>query len=257
MQLVKHIKQGRVLYFTKSEELITINENDYYRWIAFGDVIQSIMNKRKPYLLTLPHHIAMLLPLIFFRPKLIVELGLGGGNFARYLSQLNEEITFTSIERNQHVIQNFYQYFNPLQSSVKVIHQCAEGWIKAKNSQRPSDKDIDWLICDIYQQQLTSFKETIDLLEVFMTAVTPNTCFSLNLPDANHTEINLCLTVLQQLQTNHRVVYFYVPNYLNIVIHLLPLHWPIDKKINWSRYSYLNKRVFSRWTKYWQHLNEI
>ena len=72
MQLAKHIDNSKLLYLSqsygnKSADAISINENNYFRWIAFGDVIQSVMHKRKPWLLTLPHQTMMLLPLLFFQ----------------------------------------------------------------------------------------------------------------------------------------------------------------------------------------------
>ena len=262
MQLAKHIDNSKLLYLSqsygnKSADAISINENNYFRWIAFGDVIQSVMHKRKPWLLTLPHQTMMLLPLLFFKPQNIIELGLGGGNLARFLSHLSDEINFTSIECDSLVIKCFKQYFNPENSSITVIHNRAEAWLVDKKLSGQATESLDWLICDVYQQQLIDFKETLTLLEIFMSAISNNTCLSINLPDANDQEVNLCLTVLKQLQSNHRIVYFHVPNYLNIVIHVIPDHWPIDFPNRNNKHSYLDKRIYNRALTFLRHLKEI
>lgn len=262
MQLVKHVEQGKLLYLSQSydnigSDAISISENNYFRWLAFGEVIQSVMHKRKPWLPTLPHQTMMLLPLLFFKPQNIIELGLGGGNLARFLTHLSDEINFTSIECNSAVVDSFEQYFNPQDAKISIIHSRAETWLADQALSAQTTESLDWLICDVYQQQLIDFKETVKLLEVFMAAISSNTCLSINLPDSTDQEVNLCLTVLQQLQSNHRIVYFHVPNYLNIVIHVLPEHWPIDFPKRKNNHSYLKKRLYARGLTFWQHLKEI
>tara|TARA_B110000238_G_scaffold197940_1_gene241552 strand:- start:127 stop:915 length:789 start_codon:yes stop_codon:yes gene_type:complete len=262
MQLAKHIDNSRLLYSSqsydnKSADAISISENNCFRWIAFGEVVQSVMHKRKPWLLTLPHQTMMLLPLLFFKPQNIIELGLGGGNLARFLSQLSDEINFTSVECDSLVIECFKQYFNPQNALITIIDNRAEAWLVDKALSGDTTESLDWLICDIYQQQLIDFKETINLLDIFMSTISDNTCLSLNLPDANDQEVNLCLTVLQQLQSNHRIVYFQVPNYLNIVIHVIPVHWPINFPNRNNKHAYLSKRIYKRALTFWQHFKEI
>ena len=262
MQLARHIENGQLLYLSKNNddknlEAISISENEHYRWITFEDVIQSVMHKRKPSQLTLPHQSAMLLPLLFFKPANIVELGLGGGNFARYLTQLSPNISFTTIECNPIVIACFDKYFNPQASTINIIESRAEHWLTDKTLHHKITKNLDWLICDVYQQQLSDFSETIKLLEIFINTLSSNTCLSINLPDSSDQDVNLCLTVLQQIQKHHRIVYFHVPNYLNVIIHLVPVHWPIDFPLKKNTQSYLPKRTYQHGLKSWQHLKEI
>jgi spermidine synthase len=252
MQLAKHVKQGQLIYFTKQDGELSVSENEYYRWLAFGDVIQSVMHKRNVWQLTLPHQTAMLLPLLFSCPKSIIECGLGGGNFARFLTHLQQDIKFTSIECNKSVIDCFEKYFNPDDTKITIIKDRAEHWLENHLEQAP-----DWLICDVYQQQLVDFKDTIALLSTFVNAIDSTSCLSINLPDASDQEVNLCLTVLQQLQSNHRIVYFHVPNYLNIVIHLVPEHWRIENVPKKNKYSYLAKPIYQKWRGFWQHFKEI
>ena len=204
------------------------------------------MLRRKPYQLTLPHQTAMMLPLLFFRPDNVVELGLGGGNIGRFLTNLNAKISFSSVECNQIVIDCFHRYFNPEKSPLFITNSRSEIWLKEQKSLQ-----IDWLICDIYQDQLINFKQIIDHLELLTAIISPTTCLSINLPDSTDEEVNLCLTVLQQLLTDHHITYFHIPNYLNIIIQIVPNHWNIFRSLKRNINSYLPNRTFLHWRKYW------
>ena len=207
MQLTKHLAQGRLVYLSQQQDAITVSENDYYRWMAFSDIVQSVMNKRKPWQLTLPHQIALMLPLLLFRPTRIIELGLGGGNLTRFLQQLSAEVKLTTIEHSQEVINSFSQYFNP--EGVELEITCADGmsWLAQQDA-----NDIDWIICDVYQSQEFGFDAIIKQLETLTSKLNSQACLSINLPDISDSDINLCLTILQQLQPNHHITYFNIPN---------------------------------------------
>lgn len=248
MQLAKHLAQGHLVYLSQEHDAISVSENDHYRWLAFGDVVQSVMNKRIPWQLTLPHQTAILLPLLFFRPEHVTELGLGGGNLDRFLCHLDGNIKVTSIEYNQRVIDCFEQYFNPESITIDTVNQEGISWL-AQYEQLTSD----WLICDIYKDEYQSFQNTIEQLQHISSKIAQHTCLSLNLPDASDSEVNLALTALQQLLPNHQLVYFHIPNYLNIIIHLCPQPWNIHSLVKHNKKSYLPKRLYKRWRTFWQH----
>jgi len=250
MQLTKHIQQGSLLYFNCEDDAISVSENEHYVWLAFGDVIQSVMLKRKPYQLTLPHQSAMLLPLLFFKPKEIVELGLGGGNLSRFLKHLDTELTIQSIECNKTVITCFDRYFNPENISIQVHCDRSENWLL--QNQAAAIATLDWLVCDIYQTQLADFSQTMTQLESLVSVLSANSCLSINLPDSSDEEVNLCLTVLQQLLTDHQVIYFHIPNYLNIVIQIIPAHWQLFRLLKRNSHSYLPNHLFLKWRIFWQ-----
>jgi len=252
MQLSKHIQQGKLLYLNQNEDNISIYENTHYRWLAFEDVIQSVMLKRRPTKLTLPHQAFIMLPLLFFRPEKVYELGLGGGNLGRFITTLNTNISFVSIEYSAQVIECFKEFFNPEKAIFEILHQDAKLWLKQN-----SNLALDWLICDIYQQQTQEFKDTLSQLSLLIEPLSSETCLTLNLPDSSDQEVNLCLTILKQLQTSHKIIYFHVPNYLNIIIHLLPKHWQTEKMIQRNKQSYLSKNSFSRYRKLWKGRNEV
>ncbi len=248
MQLAKHLAQGRLVYLSQQQDAITVSENNSYRWMAFSDVVQSVMNSRKPWQLTLPHQIALLLPLLFFKPVRIIELGLGGGNLTRFLQHLSPEIMLTTVEHSQEVINSFTQYFNPEQAELDIV--CADGmtWLAQQNA-----SNIDWIICDVYQSQEFGFDCIINQLEVLTSKLDSHACLSINLPDISDSDINLCLTILQQLQPNHHITYFNIPNYLNIVIHLTPKHWQLHRLIKRNKQSYLTPITIQRWRRFWPH----
>jgi len=252
MQLAKHIAQGKLTYLSQDTNAVSVSENAYYRWLAFAcdngePVIQSIMLKRKPYKLTLPHQTALMLPLLFIKPKSVVELGLGGGNIQRFITNLSTSITMHSIEYNSTVIDCFNEYFNPQNNQTHIIYNDSKQWLQDNKI------DYDWYICDIYQQDIESYSNTVSQLEHLTAHVKPNTCLSINLPDANDSEVNLLLTILQQVSPHHEIVYFHIPNYLNIIVHLIPKQWQTYKKLKRNNHSYLPKNIFSRWKCFWQH----
>lgn len=252
MRLAKHLAQGRLVYLSQHQDAISVSENDFYRWMAFSDVVQSVMHKRKPCQLTLPHQIAIMLPLLLFRPTRIIELGLGGGNLTRFLQHLSPNIKLTTIEYSQQVIDSFNQYFNPEQVELDIV--CADGmtWLI---HQEPNN--IDWMICDVYQSQEFGFDAIVKQLETLTGKLTPQSCISINLPDISDSDINLCLTILQQLQPNHHITYFNIPNYLNIVIHLTPKSWLLHKLIKRNKQSYLPQVTLQRWRKFWCHGQQL
>ncbi len=252
MQLAKHLAQGRLVYLSRQQDAISISENDYYRWMAFNDVVQSVMNKRKPWQLTLPHQIALMLPLLFFKPSNIVEFGLGGGNFTRFLHHLSADITIKTVEYNQQVIDCFNQYFNPDDADYQLICADSISWLK-----EPNYDEFDWLICDVYQAKHLGFDYMIKQLELLASNVSAQSCLSINLPDICDSDINLCLTILQQLMPSHHINYFEIPNYLNIVIHLTPSHWQLHKLLQRNKLTYLPPIILQRWRKLWRHSQQL
>lgn len=252
MQLAKHVAQGKLIYLSHSDDDISISENQHYRWLAFTyenseQVIQSVMHKRKPWLLTLPHQTAMMLPLLFFKPKNIVELGLGGGNFQRFIQHTSENIEIHSVEHSSLVIDCFNQYFNPEHNKAQLIYSDSKQWLKHNHT------DFDWYIFDVYQKEIQSYNNTVNQLENITSNIKPNTCLSINLPDATDNEVNLLLTIIKDISPQHDITYFHIPNYLNIVIHIMPKHWQPFNRLKRKDHSYLPNILFSRWKKFWQH----
>jgi spermidine synthase len=216
----------------------------------FDDVIQSIMHIRQPAKLTLPHQYAALMPLLFFKPEQVIELGLGGGNISRFLTTLQSDIEVVSVELSSHVIKCFNDFFNPLQHAMLIKNESALTWL---HNNENSDKTADWMICDVYQHHAASFQNRVQLLTALIDNLRDDACLTINLPDLDDHEVNLCLTILKQLQSSHQIIYFHIPRYLNIVIHLLPNHWQIANIKKRSKFTYLPAWQYLRWRKYFTH----
>ncbi len=254
MQLTKHLAQGRLVYLSQHQDAISVSENDHYRWMSFNEIVQSVMHKRTPWQLTLPHQIALLLPLLFFRPKRIVELGLGGGNLTRFLQHLSAELQLTTIEHSQQVIDSFVQHFNPTKVDLNIVFSDGLSWLAKQSG---NDGDIDWIICDVYQSEELGFNAIVKQLEVLTASLNSQACLAINLPDISDSDINLCLTILRQLKPSHHITYFTIPNYLNIVIHLTPEHWQLHKLIKRNKQTYLPQVNLQRWRRFWPHGQQL
>jgi spermidine synthase len=247
MKLSKHIQQGQLTYFTHSDELTSVSENKHYRWLSFDDVVQSMMLKRRPWQLTFPHQISLMSPLLFFQPKQIVEFGLGGGNLARFLLHHLPDLTLHTVEYSQEVIDCFTRFFNPQSVKVNLHHYSALDWLHHHKRIKP-----DWFICDIYQSS-QSIDDSLVLTKNILKKVGKQAVLSMNLPSPSDEEINYFLSELKRLAPDKHLIYFHIPHYLNVIIHLLPpdMVSNTDKKLVTP--SVLPPRTVKRWREYWRH----
>ena len=250
MNLVNVTQQKQLLYFNQREDSISIYENDHYRWLLFDDVTQSLMLKRKPERLMLPHQMFLMLPLLFFRPKKVCEFGLGGGNLSRFLKTLAPTIQINSIEKNAQVIDCFKNYFNPQQQSFNLINDDAKNALFNKQL-----RFADWYIYDIYQHNNEATNAQLLKSKLLAKAITEDSWLSLNLPDPTEPELNYLIEQLHGVFTDHKMVLFRVPRYLNIVIHFVPKKLFIANKLSISTESYLPNYQCIKGFNYWSTLN--
>ncbi len=260
MQLNRHVNQGSLLYFDQLNERLSVSQNEHFRWLAFDNVIQSIMSRRQPEKLTLPHHVFLMLPLLFFKPNNVLEFGLGGGNLARFILSLNSEINFTSIERSSAVVNAFEKYFNPENIDIKIISD--EEISLRKKLQKMANQ---WLIYDIYRDNDDhhSYQQLIKITQ----QLKKSSCLSINLVNVCEHTINQLLVDLQNHSSHHQLSYFNVPHYQNMIVHLLPTSFAatpmsaaISTPIKDNTYdsstienSYLATRLYRKWLSFWQH----
>lgn len=247
MKLIKHIQQGHLSYFSQDDNSISVSENSHYRWLAFDNVVQSMMLKRKPWQLTFPHQISLLSPLLFIRPKQVVEFGLGGGNLARFLLHYVPNLSLHTVEYSPQVIECFEQYFNPQAAKVNLHHYSALDWLHFNKNIK-----ADWFICDIYQKN-QSIGDSLSLTKNILKKVADSAVLSLNLPNPTNEEINNFLAELKVLAPTKHIVYFQIPHYLNIVIHIMPCELLQQAEENPLLQSPLPARIFKRWRQYWRH----
>lgn len=124
---------------------ITISENARFRWLGFGETIQTAMSKNEPANLVLPHLHALSL-LCYLRPNLknILELGLGGGAMSRFLLHHHPKSVLTSVEFSDQIIQCFSRFFRIPNDHHNLIHDDASKFIYT-DSQK-----YDGIIVDLF-----------------------------------------------------------------------------------------------------------
>ena len=126
-------------------------------------------------------------------------------------------------------------------------HQTALDWLHFNKRIKP-----DWFICDIYQSS-QSIDDSITLTKNILNKVSPQAVLSINLPSPTDDEINYFLTELKALAPTKQLIYFHIPHYLNIIIHLLPPEMLEQAESILNDTSALPVRTVKRWRNYWRH----
>ncbi|GHE94106.1 hypothetical protein [Thalassotalea profundi] len=243
MKLKKHLAQGNIIYFHAGEQQVSVADNFHYRWLSLNGIVQSVMLNRKPWQLTLPHQLAMVLPLQFFTPKNILELGLGGGALNRYIKFLIPKSQFTSVELSREIVACYTQLFNPDNHTLNIINSSADRWLEAQCA-----LDFDWIVMDIFlsiEDSVISFHMIDNLLYKNQN----QSLITLNLPNENEQKIEVLLKKLK-LFPNIHVVYFNVPHYKNIVLHIIPI--TLMSEFNNKKTASIAPYKVKRWQYFWQ-----
>ncbi|WP_448569631.1 spermidine synthase [Thalassotalea ganghwensis] len=241
MKLTKHLAQGKIIYLCNDDCSIKVVENQHFRWLMFDDVVQSMMNKRVPHQLALPHHIALMLPFLFLAPQKIVIFGLGGGDIHRFINRVQPEADITSIELNNTVIQ-CYQRFFPHHPAHHNIHCLpAAQWLEQQ-----SLLDYHWVIIDLFNQnsRLDHFNT---LFFKAISKLSKNTVLSINIPKSDESQINDLLKNLKAHSLS--ATYFTIPHYKNLVLHVTKTDGLTYQLTTDS--TLLPRYLFKRWTKFW------
>lgn len=251
MPLSRHLEQGRLLYLTRNPDAILVSENDHFRWLSFDNVIQSVMKKRAPNRLTLPHQYALLLPLGYFNPTHIIEFGLGGGNISRFITASFPQIEHKVVEQNKAVIYCFDKFFSPENNPLNLNYCNAENWLSRQESlfERTKATSKEWFIYDIYQHQDEQLPASNYTLYQLVEKLNDTQLLSINLPFIERHELNHVLKKLKMKHTTHTIALYRVPQYRNKVIHLIPNHCrnvqasenilPLGYKKYWVKYDEL------------------
>lgn len=138
----------KVLHQSENEfgPLLVLEDKDT-RILSFGDDDeQSKLLKLSPHI---PQHTyvqAMLLVLLFCKPKSAIVLGLGGGGLIHALRHFDAGIKLSAVEINSQVIAVAKKYFQlPIGKKLKLIHQDASQFVAEK-----SHKRVDLVFGDLY-----------------------------------------------------------------------------------------------------------
>jgi len=142
---------SHVIYQSQDElGQITVHEDGQYRLLSFakGDE-QSRISLSKPNVLQHEYTQAMMLSLLFCKPKRATVLGLGGGCLIRALLDTVPGIKLTAVELRPDVIRIAEKYFHlPRSKRLQILEQDAKTYI----TQKP-DKKVDLLFTDLYLEE--------------------------------------------------------------------------------------------------------
>lgn len=239
MQLAKIIQSPQLQYYQKVDDVsggICVYQNQSFRWLAFNDVVQSMMNINRPHHLVLRHQYHMLLPLVYFSPVSIVELGLGGGSFQRFVAKLLPKADIVSIEASELVIELFYTFFNPFEHAGRVLKADAFAY-----SQQLSYRSVDWLIYDIYQQQDQSFVTIASKLAQLTDKVSQQGWLTCNLACATKQEVAILLEIFVCL-FGKNVFIGQVTGFKNTIIHATQSSLKVSQRMTESPLTQLSNR---------------
>ncbi|MBB1270770.1 spermidine synthase [Shewanella sp. SR44-3] len=143
---------------------ISVIDDDHFRILSFGDNDeQSKMLRLAPYI---PQHTyvqAMLLSLLFIKPKSAIILGLGGGALIHALRHCDAAIKLTAVELRADVIDIAKRYFQlPIGKKLQLVNQDANVFLQEK-----LHKKVDVIYADMYVEQGVDKNQ---LTEVFITS---------------------------------------------------------------------------------------
>ncbi|MFQ6370799.1 fused MFS/spermidine synthase [Shewanella sp. YIC-542] len=126
---------------------ISVLENAEQRILAFGaHDEQSKLLKATPHIPKHTYLRAMLLALLFTRPRSVMVLGLGGGVLVHALRQFDAASRITVVELRPAVIALCKQYFRlPLSKKLTVIEADALAYLGSAQHKR-----VDMLFCDLF-----------------------------------------------------------------------------------------------------------
>lgn len=240
MPLSRHLAQGRLLYFTHKPDAISISENDHLRWMAFDNIVQSVIRKNKPQQLTLPHQWALMMPLLNCTPTKIIEFGLGAGNHLLFLASLHANIQHQVIESSKQVIDLALEFFALTPFKNAIINQGAQQWLDDHLT-----ISQDWIIFDIYQKAKFRDNSYNQLLSDVIDKLPSTSILSINFPDCTEKEMKFWLIQLANKKT-HNIHLYSVPHFKNQIMHLIPK----QKNISAIHQSPLPNNLQRYWHKY-------
>ncbi|QYJ94568.1 MULTISPECIES: spermidine synthase [Shewanella] len=126
---------------------LLVMEDKEVRLLSFGD--NDEQSKLLKSALHVPMHTylqAMLLVLLFIKPKRVIVLGLGGGGLIHALRNFDRGINITAVELREAVIEVAKRYFwLPLGKKLNLIHQDANAFLADGDH-----KKADVIFADIY-----------------------------------------------------------------------------------------------------------
>lgn len=145
------MEHSQTIYICQDElGEITVHEDGQYRLLSFaeGDE-QSRISLAKPNVLQHEYTQAMMLSLLFCKPKRATVLGLGGGCLIKALLDTVPGIKLNAVELRPEVIKIAEKYFHlPKSKRLQIFDQDAKKYVAQKQ-----EKKIDLLFTDLYLEE--------------------------------------------------------------------------------------------------------
>ena len=141
--------RARVLHRARSpQNSVVIRECDGLRWLTLdGDLVQSLMLVDAPTRLVLPHHLAMLLALLWCpQPRRVLNLGFGGGAFERFFAAQLPACVLESVEINSRLVELARRFF--ALAALPAIHVA-----DAADYVASAAPGFDLALCDLFTDE--------------------------------------------------------------------------------------------------------
>lgn len=134
---------GALIYWQRKEEQsLEVREDSEFRWLLLDGVVQSVLRHTAPDELCLPHQ-QILRALLPAHAEQVLHLGLGGGDFLRWLHHRYPGVQQTAIDLNQQVIHLYQRFFQ--QAEQPQLHtQDAFVWLSNARQQ------YDLILIDLF-----------------------------------------------------------------------------------------------------------
>jgi len=134
---------GQLIYWQRSEEQsLEVRDDQKHRWLLLDGIVQSVLRHQTPTTLCLPHQ-QILQALLPAHAAQVLHLGVGGGDFLRWLHERYPGVNQTAIDLNQHVLAIYLRFFQ--QEERPSLHsQDAFIWL-AETSQQ-----YDLILVDLF-----------------------------------------------------------------------------------------------------------
>ncbi|MET0377565.1 MAG: spermidine synthase [Spongiibacteraceae bacterium] len=139
---------GKEIYRTTDDfGPIQVFDDGEMRFLSFGgDDEQSCQLKAQPLVPQYDYIRAMLLPLLYRRPRDALLLGMGGGALANFLFRHYPSLTLRAVELRPAVIEIAHAFFDvPRDQRLQIIAQDAGDFVRT-----PGLLPTDLLLCDLY-----------------------------------------------------------------------------------------------------------
>lgn len=123
---------GSLIYWQrKDEQSLEVRDDTQFRWLLLDGVVQSVLRHTAPDELCLPHQ-QILKALLPAHAEQVLHLGLGGGDFLRWLHHRYPGVQQTAIDLNHHVIDIYQRFFQQMEQP-QLYTQDAFSWLKKES----------------------------------------------------------------------------------------------------------------------------